>query len=110
MGARYTIRYFAKKPFLLHLSTMLYMNHIPISQNTYSYIFAAFVIYMISVSLIVLTLIIFFVPHYGRTHVIVCISICSLAGSLTVCMHVDEICLFVSMFKSWLSKLNVVHE
>ena len=109
MGARNTIRYFGEKTFLLHLSKMLCMCHIHISQSTYSYIFAAFVIYMTSVSLIVLTLIIFFVPHYGRTHVIVCISICSLAGSLTVCIHVEEICLFVRMFKSLVSKRNVVH-
>lgn len=44
----------------------------------------AFLMYMMSVFALVLVLVIFFVPHYGRTHVIVCISICSLVGSLTV--------------------------
>eukprot|EP00250_Pteridium_aquilinum_P010558 c19473_g1_i1 orf=555-1583(-) len=43
-----------------------------------------FLVYVISVCVFVVVLIIFFVPHYARTHVIVCISICSLVGSLTV--------------------------
>lgn len=43
-----------------------------------------FLVYVMLVSLSVVVLIIFFVPHYGRTHVMVCTSICSLVGSLTV--------------------------
>lgn len=43
-----------------------------------------FLVYVMLVFVFVVVLIIFFVPHYGRTHVIVCTSICSLVGSLTV--------------------------
>lgn len=43
-----------------------------------------FLVYLALVVVSAVILIIFFVPHYGGTHVIVCTSICSLVGSLTV--------------------------
>ncbi|MCO5594575.1 hypothetical protein L7F22_048607 [Adiantum nelumboides] len=43
-----------------------------------------FLVYVFLVLVFVAVLITFFVPYYGETHVIVCISICSLVGSLTV--------------------------
>ncbi|KAH7302044.1 hypothetical protein KP509_23G053700 [Ceratopteris richardii] len=43
-----------------------------------------FVVYVGFVFISVMFLMVFLAPHYGRTHVIVCISICSLTGSLTV--------------------------
>lgn len=43
-----------------------------------------FLMYMASVFVLVLVLAVFIEPHYGRTHVTVCIGICSLVGSLSV--------------------------
>ncbi|KAF6140166.1 hypothetical protein GIB67_028972 [Kingdonia uniflora] len=45
---------------------------------------SGFIVYTCVVSIVVLVLIFRFVPHYGKTHLLVYIGICSLMGSLTV--------------------------
>lgn len=52
--------------------------------NLYFMSSAAFLFYAIAVLAAVFVLIIHFIPHYGQTHIMVYIGVCSLIGSLSV--------------------------
>lgn len=48
--------------------------------------FAAFLMYAALVITAALILIFYFIPQYGQTHIMVYIGVCSLVGSLSVCI------------------------
>lgn len=47
---------------------------------------AAFLLYAALVITAVFILIFHFIPQYGQTHIMVYIGVCSLVGSLSVCL------------------------
>lgn len=50
-------------------------------------LFAVFMCYALLVVAVTLVLIFKIVPQYGQTHIMVYIGVCSLVGSLSVCMQ-----------------------
>lgn len=51
-------------------------------------VFAAFLLFAALVITAVFILIFHFIPLYGQTHIMVYIGVCSLVGSLSVCLAV----------------------
>lgn len=47
-------------------------------------LFSVFILYVVSVILVTLFIVIYVAPRYGRSNIIVYISVCSLIGSLSV--------------------------
>lgn len=59
-----------------------------------------FIVYSSFVVILVGVLIFRYVPRYGQTHMVVYIGICSLMGSLTVCLLSYEACTNIITFDS----------
>lgn len=68
---------------------------------------AAFLFYATLVIAIVLILIFHYIPQYGQTHILFYIGVCSLVGSLSVCLPNFQYALFVcSSIPPWSANIK----
>lgn len=75
---------------LTQLAVINYCLHhfgiIPVRTNVINLGLAAFLSYAAIVLAATFMLIYYFIPQYGQTHIMVYIGVCSLVGSLSVCI------------------------
>ena len=64
----------------------------------FNIVFSAFLSYATIVVVAALVLIYFVVPQHGQTNIMVYIGVCSLLGSLTVCLLPKQIHLEISLW------------
>lgn len=95
VGSCYWTRYPPFLPYQL-------LSNISVRANVISFGLAAFLSYAAIVLAATFVLIYYFIPRYGQTHIMVYIGVCSLVGSLSVCvLHIHlalvlSICICVS--------------
>lgn len=88
-----------QEPSMLSFDVFNYL-HEWVADNNFSSLWTGFLVYAGIVIVVVLVLIFYYVPRNGRTHMIVYIGICSLMGSLTVCLSKSRVkTLTVLVFK-----------
>jgi len=77
--------------------TTLFCYIISVTTNVISLGLAAFLSYAAIVLAVTFVLIYYFIPQYGQTHIMVYIGVCSLVGSLSVCVSNFRLAIVLSI-------------